>query len=60
LDALARIGPEAALAVPDLTRALNDEDPLIRKMAARTLGQIGPQAAEAVPALIHLLQESKD
>jgi HEAT repeat protein len=54
---LARIGPDASLAVPALRRLLKDPDPTVRLAAARALGQIGPNAAEAVPDLIEVLDE---
>lgn len=56
---LARIGPEAYDAVPELTDLLGDSDEDVRKAAARALGQIGPQAADAVPALMRQLVEPK-
>jgi len=54
---LARMGPEAKEAVPDLIRLLDDEDEATRKLAARALGRIGPDAAPAVPALKRMLLE---
>jgi HEAT repeat protein len=48
---LAKAGPAAAPAVPDLIELLKDKDPLVRHLAAYTLGQIGPKAASAIPAL---------
>jgi hypothetical protein len=50
--ALGRIG-EAA--VPQLTQALSDPNPLVRKRAADVLARIGPDAKDAVPALIRAL-----
>jgi HEAT repeat protein len=50
--ALGRIG-EAA--VPQLTQALSDPNPLVRKRAADVLARIGPDAKDAVPALIRSL-----
>jgi HEAT repeat protein len=49
---LARIGPNAASAVPGLTRALGSQFLQARIAAAETLGNIGPPAATAVPALV--------
>lgn len=51
-QALGRIG-EAA--VPQLTLALSDPNPLVRKRAADVLARIGPDAKDAVPALIRSL-----
>jgi HEAT repeat protein len=42
-----------------LIEAIDDEDPLVRKAAARALGQIGPDAATAVPMLIEMLLEDE-
>ena len=56
---LARIGPDAADAVPELTDLLDDPEQDVRKAAARALGQIGPDAAEAVPALMRQLVQPK-
>lgn len=50
-DALGKIGPAAAEAVPALTAALTDADWDVRRAAADALGRIGPEAAEVVPAL---------
>ena len=55
-DALARIGPAAAPAVPALIRGLDGESP---GGAARALGAIGPAAREAVPALERKLKARK-
>jgi hypothetical protein len=56
-DTLAKIGPDAAEAVPDLIVTLNDPDLRVRKSAARALGQIGPKAAPAVPTLMKAITE---
>jgi len=56
-ETLGRIGPDAAPAVPALTRLLDDPDARVRKAAIRTLGQIGPAAKDAVPALVQTLLE---
>jgi hypothetical protein len=50
--ALGRIGRAA---VPQLTQALSDPNPLVRKRAADVLARIGPDAKDAVPALIRTL-----
>ena len=54
---LARIGPEAVIAVPTLQLLLEDPDDEVRRAATRALGQIGPAAAAAIPDLIRLLEE---
>ena len=56
--ALARIGPAATAAVPDLVRALRSQNEAYRWRAARTLGRIGPGAEPAVAALVAALADS--
>ena len=56
-DALGKIGPPAAEAVPALAAALHDPDEDVRRSAADALGKIGPAAAEAVPALAAALHD---
>jgi HEAT repeat protein len=51
--ALHRMGAQAASAVPELTRAARDEDPIVRQAAALALAQIGPKAT---PGLLRLLK----
>jgi HEAT repeat protein len=55
--ALARIGPAAQAAVPELVRALESEDHARRWRAARTLGRIGPAAEPATAALTKALAD---
>lgn len=55
---LAKAGPAAASAVPDLIPLLKDKDPLVRSLAAYALGQIGPQASAAMPALKEAMNDS--
>jgi HEAT repeat protein len=50
--ALGGIGPDAAAAVPALTRWLGDPNRATRQAAAWALGRIGPAAAEAVGPLV--------
>lgn len=45
-------GPSAAVAVPDLIRALSGEQQQTRVEAANTLGKIGPEARAAIPVLV--------
>jgi HEAT repeat protein/outer membrane protein assembly factor BamB len=52
-DALAAIGPAAALAIPELIQALKDPDPGVRRAAAKAIGSIGPPAA--IPATDQLI-----
>jgi HEAT repeat protein len=40
-----------------LIKQLKDEDPNVRRIAARVLGFIGPDAKEAVPALTEALKD---
>lgn len=47
-----------AYAVPELIRALEDDDHAVRIAAAAALGGIGEQAIEAVPELIELLADN--
>jgi HEAT repeat protein len=44
-------------ALPELSKALSQANPLMRAEAAATIGQIGPTAQATVPALIRLLQD---
>jgi hypothetical protein len=55
--ALARIGPAATAAVPDLVRELRSETEAHRWRAARALGRIGPGAEPAVAALTAALAD---
>jgi hypothetical protein len=45
------VGPQDKELVPALIALLSDEDPIVRRGAARLLGQIGPPAKDALPAL---------
>jgi hypothetical protein len=53
------LGPDAAVAVPDLILALGSDDGNVRYMAARILGEIGPAAENAVPPLWHAAQQDE-
>ncbi len=57
--ALRSIGAGAVLAVPRLTKILEDEDGFVRIAAAEALGSIGPPAGVAVPALIRALDDEE-
>lgn len=52
VEAIARMGKDAAPAGPDLVAALNDPDPLVRAGAARTIGGLAPNVPDAIPALV--------
>lgn len=45
------------LAVAALTATLNDGEPWVRSMAARTLGEFGAAAKDATPRLIEMLED---
>lgn len=55
--ALAKIGPQASVAVPELALAAADGgDPALQAEALAALAAIGPEASEAVPVAIQQLQ----
>lgn len=51
LEVLGMMGPANEDAVPELARALQNPDTLVRAGAARALGRIGPAARPALAAL---------
>src|SRR5262249_2792688 len=55
--ALQRIGPEARAAIPALKKALEDDEPLVVRMAITALERIGK---EAVPVLHEALRQRKE
>ncbi len=55
---LARVGPKAAPAVPELIKLLADADPKTRTDALFTLAAIGPQADAAVAPIQQALSDS--
>jgi HEAT repeat protein len=57
-DALARLGPAASAAVPQLVR--NVAEPRTATAAACALGRIGPAARKARPALLRMLGRSQE
>lgn len=57
---LGRWGPQAAAAIPVLTRALSDSSAVIRTAAARALGDIGPGVATDKAALTTLIDVLHD
>jgi hypothetical protein len=48
IRALGIIGPDAHAAIPDLLRAVQDDDARIRWVAAQTVSQLGPDAVSAL------------
>jgi hypothetical protein len=48
---LGNIGPSDPAVLPVLLAALQDEEPLVRRVTLQTLGTMGPRAKIAVPAL---------
>ena len=56
-EALGRIGPAAADAVPQLIIALRNEDAGARAAASEDLGKIGAAAVDAVPQLLMVLKD---
>ena len=57
IEALTKIRPDAAEAVPALVAALKDPNKDTRQSAAYMLGEIGPDALGAVPALAAALED---
>jgi HEAT repeats/PBS lyase HEAT-like repeat len=56
-EALSQIGPRA---VPELRRALQSNNPRIRREAAGVLVRMGPEGKDAVPDLIRLLDDEDE
>jgi HEAT repeat protein len=56
-QALGKMGPGAKDAVPALTKALGDQNALLRLCAARALGEIGPAAKDALPKLQEMAEK---
>ncbi|MDQ7780410.1 MAG: HEAT repeat domain-containing protein [Planctomycetota bacterium] len=50
---------KSARPVPDLIKAMNDDDDRVKDAAMQALGEIGPPAAEAVPALVEMMRCSQ-
>jgi HEAT repeat protein len=57
---LGQIGPEAAPAIPALTRMLSHQEWYLRQAAAKALGEVGPQASNTVPLLVQTLGDWND
>ncbi len=61
LAEISKLGPEAGPALAKIVPLLKDEDPVVRRTAAFTLGAMGPAAKSAVPDLKALLEtEDRD
>jgi HEAT repeat protein len=56
---LGEMGPAAAVAIPQLLEALDDDEPFVREFAATSLGQIGTTTTEVLEALT-LATEDED
>ena len=62
-EALAKLGPKADPAAPQVRALLNDKDPWLRMLAARTLAYLGPEVrTAAVPDLLRaaLIKDPND
>jgi HEAT repeat protein len=55
LAEIAKLGPDAASAVPSIIPLLKDGDATVRRTAAYALGSVGPAAKAALPELKALL-----
>ena len=60
IKALAKPSYDLPRVVCRLSECLNDESPVIRSEAARSLGLIGPPAQSALPDLIRLAEDKQD
>jgi HEAT repeat protein len=56
-EGLARLGPEAKLALPSLVKALGDKDVDMRRQVALALSKLGPDAKAALPVLKEALAD---
>lgn len=56
-EALGRLWPLSADAVPELIRALPQTNGIARLHVPRALASLGPRAAQALPALVRLLDD---
>ncbi len=59
LTELGTVGPAALPALNKLIPLLKDEDHVVRRLAAYTIGTIGPAAKSAVPALKEALASAE-
>lgn len=56
LKAIQKLGPEAAFAVPQLVKLLEQSDSFEKTQVIRCLGRIGPDAAPAAAQLLEILR----
>ena len=59
INSLGKIGPDAAISVPDLMDSYNRGNSYVRRYAAEALGRIGPKASDALPMLIRGLADDE-
>jgi HEAT repeat protein len=57
IKALEHKKSDSATIVPALTNALADEDPFVRRDAAKALGNFGREARSALPALRRMMRD---
>ena len=57
---LGKLGPDAAAAVPALTKLLTDKVPIVAAAAARALGDIGASAGKALPWLVAAMDSENE
>lgn len=58
---LAEFGPDAQIALPELIKAVQDENPVVRRRALRAIGFIGATAADdALPCLIAATEDDDE
>jgi len=60
VEAIEKIGPAAASAIPALTRALEDKDKSVRRRAARVLGSMKERTRSAIPKLVERLVDGRE
>jgi len=57
-DALAELHIEPAVVVPELAKALQNTNVMVRHSATRALGEFGAHARSAVPSLVKALNDA--
>src|SRR5579871_4210042 len=58
--ALAEFGADAAVALPELIRAVADENPVVRRRSIRAIGVIGPKAGEEALSIVTAATDELD